>query len=145
MLHKSLQTGQTGMGDNNTLQQFLLRTMRGGGRILILCYLKLTSPKCKKNWLPICVLINFANKSNLVFRFSHKHKLSFYQSVNMFTWDEDDTVLDIKLGHSKWTQWKTSLAVLLVPTIFTKQTTVFGKVKFCQDLKEIHRLTEIRR
>lgn len=38
-------------------------------------------------------------------------------------------------GHSKWTQWKTSLAVLCVPVILIKTTGRLSKVNVCQDLQ----------
>lgn len=39
-------------------------------------------------------------------------------------------------GHSKWTQWNTSFAVLCVPTIRMKDAGRLSKVTDCQDLQE---------
>lgn len=39
-------------------------------------------------------------------------------------------------GHSKWTQWNTSFAVLCVPTIRMKEAGCLSKVTDCQDLQE---------
>lgn len=39
-------------------------------------------------------------------------------------------------GHSKWTQWNTSFAVLCVPTIRMKEAGCLSKLTDCQDLQE---------